>query len=98
MSNYALIDKKSLLFDYYLYADVPDRYGEEILMDHGINIGFGKTLTHPDHKYILVSIKILKKDCLKFDAAMEDLERKILLTGHSDYPSVEYLLGLKEAE
>lgn len=79
------IDKFSLRFRYYAFIDTRDYLADGIFLQHKVRVGFWKESAKVDSPYVLILCKVRKSDEGAFLAAMEDLPRKMLLCGHTDY-------------
>lgn len=85
MQNYIRLTNFSLLNVHYAFFDTSNHYADQIFMDKKIKVSFGKELQNPDEGYAVILCRVRKKDGAAFREAMADLERKMLLLGHSDY-------------
>ena len=86
MRNYVLYGKTyfSLL---YAYLDAEDNLAAGVFAKHGLRVKLIHTLVRENEEYILVQVKVRRRDREKFPDAMEDLKRKMLICGHRDYES-----------
>ena len=73
----------------YMYFDISEYLADQIFIDHRLPVRWEKKeLMHPDHPYRCVFAKVRKQDEDEFLLCMEELRRKMLLTGHTDYDDV----------
>lgn len=76
---------KHLFNEYYVYVDSDDYKADYLFVNNKVKGKIIGEWMHPNEKYRLINIKI-KKSCVKaFEDTMEQLERKQLLSGNSDY-------------
>ena len=79
MKNYIKLGKSPLSsWEHYVFLDT-----EDILAESLMNGVFGMD----NEEYRLVSVKVWKKDELRFLQSMEELKGKMLLFGRRDYES-----------
>ena len=69
----------------FVYIDLPEYLADTIFIQNKIHVKFEKEWKKPDNPYIIILCKIKKKDKEKFEKSLKELERKMLLMGHSDY-------------
>lgn len=79
--------KLSPLHYYYMYADTDAYIADSIFIKHQVRVYFSHEFMKPGANYVLVFCKIKKKDEVKFLAAIDELRKNMLLTGHNDYES-----------
>lgn len=86
MRNYVMCGKKffgrRLL---YAFLDVPENLAASVLDRHRVHCGFLHVLTRENEEYVLIQVKVRRKEEQRFLAAMEDLKKKMLIFGHTDY-------------
>ena len=85
MQNYIKLTNRSLFHFHYAFFDVSEYFADQIFIEKQIKVKFGRELKHPDEPYTIIFCKIKKKDEKAFLEAMEELERKMFLLGHTDY-------------
>lgn len=72
----------------FAYVDTPDYKADRLFITHAVRVQFDrKGLSKEGSNYVIVFCKVRTRDVPKFKAALADLERKMLLEGHSDYPA-----------
>ena len=73
----------------YAILDTPQHLAKPEFLKQGIRVDFEKkAMSSPDRKYRVAFVKINPADEQKFFAAMDALYRKMLIMGHTDYPSM----------
>ena len=86
MRNYVLYGKSRFgMWLNYAFLDVPKNLAVSVLVKHGVRCRVEHVLTREDAEYILVQMKVRRKDKQQFLAAMEDLKTKMLICGYRDY-------------
>ena len=84
----------------FLYFDVKDYFADQIFINHKIPVKFlKKEAWNPESEYGIIFCTIPNKYVHEFRKCMEDLAKKMLLTGHADYIDVssELVEQLKKA-
>lgn len=84
--NYWKIISFSLLYDYFAYIDTKDYLADQLFIRHKVRVWFGKQFEKKGSPFILVLCKVRKKDVDRFLDALSEMENKMLLSGHRDYP------------
>ena len=69
----------------FAYLDIPEYVADTIFIQNKLHVKFGKEFKKEGNPYIIIMCKIRKKDFDKFEKSLEELERRMLLTGHTDY-------------
>ena len=88
MKNYIKLGKSSLSsWEHYVFLDTDDILAESLMNRHMVRREIEGVLSMKGEEYHLVSIKVWKKDELRFLQSMEELKGKMLLFGHLDYES-----------
>ena len=86
MRNYLLHGKSRFgMWLLYAFLDVPQNMAASVLIKHGVRFKVERVLKREDEKYILVQVKVRRKDKQQFLDAMEDLKTKMLICGYRDY-------------
>lgn len=89
MKNYLKLKTFPLFKARYVYIDIcsNDKYqADEIFVREQLHVDFYKDFAKDDTPYIIVVVKVSKKDTEKFEKCMEELGKKMLLKGYDDYP------------
>lgn len=81
-----------------VYLDTPQILSEKIFREHGLKVKIMNVADCEDKQYQFVGCRINGKDIDQFRECLEDLERKLLLTGYRDYreSSLTQLVNLIE--
>ena len=89
MKNYIKLKKFSLFKNYYVFVDTKDYLADQIFIRNKVKVDFGEEASCEDYpKYVVIFCKIKKKDNNKFLKSLEELERKMLILGHTDYGNI----------
>ena len=83
--NYIEIRKMSLLYYHYCFVDTNEYLADGIFYKNRITVRFGAEFVREGASYRFIFCKIYKKDRNIFLQSMEELKKKMLLTGHGDY-------------
>lgn len=86
VTNYYQLKKFSFFYHSFVFLDTKEYMADQIFINHKIKVHFGRELENPNSDYIAVFIKVKKKETEEFLRSMEELENKMLLKGHKDYP------------
>ena len=84
--NYIKIRKLSLRFRSYFFVDTGEYLADGLFIKNKITVHFGEEFAKENLPYRFVCCKIRKKDEKLFLKSMEELKKKMLLTGYMDYP------------
>ena len=76
--NYWRLRRFSLFYKYYAFVDTEEYLGDQL---------FGKEFGKKGNDYLIIFCKVRKKDEKNFLKALDELEKKMLLMGHHDYPA-----------
>ncbi len=88
MKNYIKLGKCALSgWEHYVYLDTDELLAESLMNRHMVRREIEGILGMDNEEYRLVSIRVWKKDELRFLQSMEELKGKMLLFGHMDYDS-----------
>lgn len=77
--------KPSLIFCNYMYFDTENYLADSVFVKNGVHVFFGKEYKHPDREYIAIFCRCFKKDEGKLIESLRELQKKMLICGHSDY-------------
>ena len=85
MKNYIRLGKKALSgWEHYVFLDTDDILAESLMNRHLVRREIEGVFGMDNEEYRLISIKVWKKDELRFLQSMEELKGKMLLFGHLD--------------
>ena len=88
MKNYIKLGKSYLSsWDHYVFLDTDDILAESLMNRHMVRREIEGILGRDNEEYRMISVKVWKKDELRFLQSMEELKGKMLLFGHLDYQS-----------
>ena len=88
MKNYIKLGKKPVSsWEHYVFLDTEDILANSLMNRHMVRREIEGVLGMENEIYRLVSVKVWKKDELRFLQSMEELKGKMLLFGHLDYQS-----------
>jgi len=85
-AHYIPITKKSLWNNFFCIFDLEDQSFQEMAYEKDIKVKIYKTFVHPEESYAIYFVKVPKKQTEVFVDILEELEKKMLLLGHTDYP------------
>lgn len=83
--NHIEIRKISLLYCQYCFVDTGEYLADGIFYKNRITVRFGAEFVREGTSYRFIFCKIRKKDRSIFLQSMEELKKKMLLTGNVDY-------------
>ena len=104
-SCWTQIFMRSLLFNYFVYFDVPEHLADGLFCRADPPLRFRiREYRSFDFDYRLIIARVRKQDSSRFIDAIDDLPGKMLLCGHTDYPDfcrrmlidLEYGGGIEE--
>ena len=87
MTNYIFYGDYSFTYKAFLFIDTTEYLSSQIFAKHNVKIKYIKTAGKPDLPYKIIICKVKNKYVEEFLKALDELEIKMLLTGHPDYPS-----------
>ena len=88
MKNYIKLGKNPLSgWEHYVFVDTEDILAMSLMNRHLVRREIEGVFGTDSGEYRMVSIKVWKKDELRFLQSMEELKGKMLLFGHLDYES-----------
>ncbi len=86
MKNYIKLGKSPLSsWEHYVFLDTEDILAESLMNRHMVRRRIEGVYGMDNEEYRMVSVKVWKKDELRFLQSMEELRGKMLLFGHRDY-------------
>ena len=72
----------------YFIVDTEDYLADQLFIEKKISVYFGREFIKRDLPYVVIEVKLQRKQEAAFLEAMEKLKRKMLLMGHTDYPEL----------
>ena len=88
MRNYIKLGKNPMSsWEHYVYLDTDELLAESLMNRHMVRREIEGAFGMDNEEYRMVSVKVWKKDELRFLQSMEELKGKMLLFGHLDYDS-----------
>lgn len=84
--NYWKLQKFSIFYNHYAFIDSQDYLADQLFVKHKVKVDFGKEYRHEGSNYLVIFCKVRKTQEKEFIQALEELENKMLLMGHRDYP------------
>ncbi len=88
MKNYIKLGKSVLSsWEHYVFLDTDDILAVSLMNRHMVRREIEGILGMDNEEYRMISVKVWKKDELRFLQAMEELKGKMVLYGHLDYES-----------
>ena len=88
MKNYIKLGRSSLSsWEHYVFLDTDDILAESLMNRHMVRREIEGVFGMDNEEYRMISVKVWKKDELRFLQSMEELKGKMLLFGHLDYES-----------
>lgn len=96
--NYIELDCLVPWIESFAFIDTTDYAADRVFINNELRVRFGREFGKDGCPYIVIFCKIHKRDRKRFLKSMADLERKIILGGHNDYPAFcrENLQGLRD--
>ena len=86
MKNFWEIKSLSPFTKAYVYLDHVDYLADSLFVQNKITVKFQYDMAKDGSPYGMVFCKVRKRDTGKFAEAMEQLNNKMILLGHKDYP------------
>ena len=86
--NYCPVDKFSVRYKHFCFADTKDHIAAELFKEHGIKVLFHKQYAKEESDYVFVFVKVLKKDLEKFYEVLEEIKTKMETQGKTEYREV----------
>ena len=88
MKNYIKLGKSSPgNWERYVFLDTDGILAESLMNRHLVRREIEGILGRDNEEYRMISVRVWKKDELRFLQSMEELKGKMLLFGHLDYES-----------
>jgi hypothetical protein len=80
-----LLNRFGKLGNQFVYLDTEEDLAFSIFREHQITINVTDQFQHPEFEYLINICKVPKKYHKVFDECMSELEKKMLICGHTDY-------------
>ena len=90
--HYEKLQKFSLLNSYYAFLDTEEYLADNLFIQHQVTVHFCTEYERPGEPYRVILCRVRKSDEDRFLAALNELPRKMIIFGHTDY--LEYCHGL----
>ena len=84
--NYIKLRSYVPFFCKYVFLDTGEYLSERIFEEKRLWVRTGMEFIHVSNGYRIIFCRILRWQKKRFLQAMEELNRRMLLTGHKDYP------------
>lgn len=84
--NYWELKKFSLRKKYFAFVDTGGYLADQLFVKHKVRVDYGQEYAMPDCPYRVIMCRIAKKEAPGFVQALIELENKMILFGHEDYP------------
>ncbi|MCR5652934.1 MAG: hypothetical protein K6F88_03945 [Ruminococcus sp.] len=78
--------KSQLRRQEYAYFDLPKYYADNLLRQRKLKVKIICEMEKEDAPYNVIFCRVPKKETSSFEVAMGELEKKMLVCGHTDYP------------
>lgn len=75
----------SLFCDYFMFFDTTPYLADQLFIRHEVRVWFDQEYAKPRSHFLAIFCHVRKKDVPRFQAALEDLKRSMMLCGHPDY-------------
>lgn len=83
--NYIPIEKISIRYKYFCFIDTKEYLADALFIKHKVRVWFQKEAHKPDTDYVFIFCKVKKSDTNRFLESLEELKKKMILSGYSDY-------------
>lgn len=70
----------------YAFFDVSDYYADNLFIQHKVKVNFLKEFQNGENHYIVIFCKVKKRDAKELEEVIEELEKKMIICGYTDYP------------
>ena len=84
-NNHIPLEKISLRYKYFCFIDAKEYLADALFIKHKVRVWFQKEAYKPNTDFVVIICKVKKNDTNKFLEALEELNKKMILLGHSDY-------------
>lgn len=86
--NYVEESKRSLWYKHFCYADVREYLADALFEKYNIHVRYEGEYQKAGCDYVFIFCKVPKKEADKFEMALDELKRKMLLLGYPEYPEI----------
>ena len=76
---------KHIFYEYYIYVDSPDYKADYIIVSNCVKGKILRTWINENEEYRLIEVRIRKYDAELFEDCMDQLIKKQLISGNTDY-------------
>ena len=83
--NYFPLKKISLRYKYFCFIDTKEYLADALFIKYKVRVWFQKEAHKPDTDFVFIFCKVKKDDTDRFLEALGELNKKMMLLGHSDY-------------
>ena len=85
---YQYIDRLSLFYNYFAFLDTDAYLADQLFIKHQVRVHFCEEYVRGDSPYRVIFCHVRKRDRARFQAALEELPKKMMLLGYIDYLDV----------
>ena len=85
---YQHIDRLSLFYNYFAFLDTDAYLADQLFVKHQARVHFREEYVRGDSPYRVIFCHVRKRDRARFQAALEELPKKMMLLGYIDYLDV----------
>ena len=85
---YQHIDRLSLFYSYFVFLDTDAYLADQLFIKHQVRVHFHEEYVRGDSPYRAIFCHVRKRDRERFQAALEELPKKMMLLGYIDYLDV----------
>lgn len=89
---YQPIERFSLVYAYFAFLDTDAYLADQLFIKHQVRVHFREEYMRDDSPYRVIFCRVRKRDRARFLAALEELPKKMLLLGYTDYLDTCYAL------
>jgi hypothetical protein len=82
------VKKFSFRYKHFCFIDTKEYAADALFAKYKVHVRFGSEYRKEGSNFCFIFCKVPKKEADIFKEALEELKRKILLLGHSEYPKV----------
>lgn len=83
--NFFPIRKRSIWFKYFCFIDTNKHLADNVFIKNKVRVWFQMEARKPDTDFVFIFCKIKKSDIHRFLESLEELKKKMLILGHTDY-------------